>query len=202
MEAGSGTDRTRNRTPASLNRAAWYTNEVPTGVPGKNGESPAIWSGVSALVKPNVSEAPGARADAGVFSTHWRAYPFSGELGKCVTVRCQPTGVTKWPGIGFVGRKSSPGIQAYQNVPMTLVLAAELVSVIVWSKLAPLGLEPISANAGVAEKASAKTMADKVMLFVQPPGCASGPWSEGRAPPTHGRGIAMDETPSRFAGAG
>jgi hypothetical protein len=100
---------------------------VPTGVPGKNTELPLTDAGESVLVNEKFSELPGCRSFAGLFARNWMAKPSPGPM--LVMLSDQPGGgLTE---VGLVARKSSPGTQEYQNVPMPALLELAFVRAIV-----------------------------------------------------------------------
>jgi hypothetical protein len=110
---------------------------VPTGVPGKNVELPLTDVGESALVNEKLNELPGCTSFAGLFARNWIAKPSPGPM--LVMLSDQPEGgLTE---IGLVARKSSPGTQAYQNVPMPELLELAFVRVIVLLVLEPAAVE-------------------------------------------------------------
>ena len=90
-------------------------------------ELPYTDEGVSALVNEKLNELPGCTSFAGLFARNWMAKPSPGPIW--VMLSDQPGGgLTE---IGLVARKSSPGTQAYQNVPMPALLELAFVKVIV-----------------------------------------------------------------------
>jgi hypothetical protein len=79
---------------------------------------PSTDDGGSALVNEEFIELPGCTSFAALFVTNWMANPSPGPL--LVILAVQPGGgLTE---IGREARKSSPGTQAYQNVPIPELL--------------------------------------------------------------------------------
>src|ERR1700743_2011244 len=96
-----------------------YTNDVIAGVAGLVGEFPASFASESCEVNPNALElCPGCRNTPGEVATHSMAVP-SNELPAPVSVGFQPVGLLVESGAD--GRKSSPGSQPNQNVPIVVV---------------------------------------------------------------------------------
>jgi hypothetical protein len=137
---------------------------------------PANLAGMSAFVNEKSKEAPGAMADAELSDplVHWMTQPLVGAFGMCVILEDHPT----WF-VGEVARKSSPGTQPYQKIPMLASLEPKLVSLVASSRLEPSGIQLNSALAvmfaafakGCAQTRAAAT--NKITRFMLPPRCFS-----------------------------
>ncbi len=96
-------------------------------MPGKNAEFPLTDAGESALVNEKLNELPGITSFAAAFAVNSMPKPSLAPV--LVMVAVQPAGALTE--IGRVARRSSPGTQAYQNVPMPALLELAFARVIV-----------------------------------------------------------------------